>query len=103
MTANHDATEMADLRRRADAGDIDLQAYLGLSFIALAVGQADFERGRAVLEKGASLGNGWCLYNLGVVYQQGSGVAADLARATEYWVRAAEAGNGPAAYNLSVQ
>lgn len=120
MTAKHDAGEMADLRRRADAGDLDVQVYLGrelvaspdaaereegrerlalatqagdldaysrlgLSFITSAVGQADFDRGRAVLERGASLGNSWCLYNLGIVQQQGAGVPVDLARASGYW------------------
>ena len=106
LCESDDPAQIAQGRRLLElavkAGDADAFSHLGLSLVMHPADAQDFVRARALFEQGAQLGSHWCLYNLGVMHQQGAGVPADMKKALEFWVRAAKAGNGGAAYNLSV-
>jgi len=52
--------------------------------------------------RAAEAGNVGALYNLGVCYRDGKGVAADARAAVKWWTRAAEAGLAEAQHNLGV-
>ena len=54
------------------------------------------------LETRAKAGDAVAQYDLGVAYQRGDGVKADLKRAVRWWQKSADAGYGLAEYNLGV-
>ena len=65
--------------------------------------RTEYEQAVAWYTKGAEAGLPSSMYNLGVVLEQGKGVAAPDYRAAAGWYRrAADAGDGGAANNLSV-
>lgn len=72
----------------------------------LELGYEAYERGdvaaaRAAWENAAEAGNGEAMHNLGVLYETGDGVAADPARAIEWYRRATEVGVPHSAFNLA--
>jgi len=60
----------------------------------------DYATAFTLFKKAAEQGSTKAQYNLGVVYEQGQGVAQDYQEATHWYTKAAEAGDTRAQYNL---
>ena len=64
--------------------------------------KGDFAAAIGIWSRLADAGNDRALFNLGVMYDEGRGVAQDRAAALDYWRRAAEMGNPQAQHNLGL-
>jgi len=62
--------------------------------------QRDFSTARDSFLKAAAAGNAEAMRNLGLLYQNGQGVAQDLSEAMKWYGKAADAGNMVAMYNI---
>ncbi len=71
---------------------------LGLIYI----GKKEYGLARTYLEQSAQLGNGNSMYNLGLLYQNGTGVKQDLETALSWYQKAADNGSVAAYVNLGV-
>lgn len=90
---------MQSLEMLADGGDLDAKVLLaGL----LLESQKQLPRAVALLEEAASSDVTEGIRELGFVLSNGVGVPVDARRANELFLRAAEAGDGYAAFNLAV-
>lgn len=84
------------------------------SLASLAAGEADLDKGRAAFREGrpaealqyfraaAEQGNARAAYNVGVLYLNGNGVAADKAQAFVWFRKAADRGDNEAQFNLGL-
>ncbi len=114
LTAGREALEAEDyttafetLQPLAESGDRDAAFLVGL-MLAQGLGRdadADAAAAAAWFERAAAPPNPHpqALFNLGVQYETGDGVEADLARAIDLYTQAAERGAARAMYNLAVQ
>jgi TPR repeat protein len=90
------------VKQAADAGHIGAYSYLGSAFLAGAPGlQIDPVKARNYLEIAAAAKDSLAIYNLGIIYLNGQGVARDHERAFKLFVEAADLGYGPAAFSLA--
>jgi S1-C subfamily serine protease len=92
--------------------ELCLAVALVLGLVALA--WADFEEGFDAANRGdyatalkewrplAEQGHAGAQYNLGIMYQRGTGVAKDYTKAMKWYRRAAEQGDADAQYNLGI-
>ena len=62
----------------------------------------DYDEARKIFERAAKKACTDAMVNLGIMYDQGLGVAANRHKVLEYTQRAAEGGNASAQYNMSV-
>jgi TPR repeat protein len=67
-----------------------------------AVHRGDYATALKLLTPLAQKGHAWAQYNLGVMYDQGEGVALDDKEAVKWYQAAAEQGNSTAQFNLGV-
>src|SRR5215831_11281964 len=92
-----------------------LLGWIGLSSIDLAVWRLrqpellitsqptpPVSSARVEYEKAAAKGDASAMFNLGVLYHNGQGVAQDYAKAREWYEKAAAKGNASAMFNLGV-
>lgn len=88
------------IRAAADGGHAQAQFTLGSMY---AFGQGGLtqsrDEARDWYERAAAQGHPVALYNLGLYYDKGLGVAQDRVRALDYYKRGAAAGDAKAAYN----
>lgn len=96
--AKDDAAAIGHYRRAAETGLVAAQARLGLALAR--TGQTS----EAVtwLTRAAEAGDATAANNLGVILEQGKGVAKDPAQAARWYRQAAEAGDRVAQNNLGV-
>ena len=102
VTANAklSATELADLQKRADAGDASAQFKLGKAY---ETGDGVPQRPDQTViwyRKSAEQGNAKAQNSLGVLYWMGEGVEKDKVQAVGWYRRAARQGDGNAMFNL---
>lgn len=87
------------LQRAADAGDAEAQTSLGACFQEGFLGlQRDEQKGFYYIQKAAAQGYDMAIYNLGLDYLYGIGVAKDLDKALSYFKQAAMSGVAQAQY-----
>lgn len=95
------APDIADLRRRAEAGDRNAWYDLALEYITGAHVPRDYAQAANAFEKAAQAGIPEAAFNLGVCYQNGDGRPRDPKQRLRWFALAAEGGHGPAAYFLA--
>lgn len=79
----------------------DAMASLGVLYLRDEVG-IDIERARDLFQRGACLGNAWCMYNIGTLYDNGQGYERDEIEAVNWYRRAASKGNSQAKERLKI-
>lgn len=85
------AEEIAALRAKAEAGDVEAQLQLADEILYGA--PMDIEEAVVWWRKAAEQGSCEAMYHLGCVYSCGAGVPADDTEAVAWWRKAAEAGD----------
>ncbi|MBN1673689.1 MAG: sel1 repeat family protein [Kiritimatiellae bacterium] len=73
--------KLADLRRRAEAGEAGAQFSYGLRFAQGKGVTLDYAAAKMWFERAAAQGHASARFNLGVIYKDGLGVAQDYAKA----------------------
>jgi uncharacterized protein YdaT len=83
-----------------DASALYTQANNLLKGLGRSATSQDYAKARDWYEKAADGGNPDAMFKLGVIYQNGQGVALDYAKAREWYEKAADGGNADAMANL---
>jgi TPR repeat protein len=83
-----------------DASALYTQANNLLKGLGRSATSQDYAKARDWYEKAADGGNPDAMFKLGVIYQNGQGVALDYAKAREWYEKAADSGNADAMANL---
>ena len=91
---------LADLRRRADAGDADGQFNLGYAYANSEGVPQDYAEAAKWYRKAADQAHSSAQNSLGHAYLNGLGVSQDGAEAVKWFRRAAEQGNAAGQFNL---
>ncbi|OGW51225.1 MAG: hypothetical protein A2Z50_08270 [Nitrospirae bacterium RBG_19FT_COMBO_42_15] len=91
---------LAELQKKADAGDADAQFKLGLIYGKGDGVPKDAAKAAEWMQKAAAQGNADAQNTLGLIYVIGEGVQKDAAKAVEWWQKAAAQGNADALNNL---
>ena len=92
------------MSRTANAGNAEAQYQLGIMMAEGSGGaKQDLVNGLEMLNKAAAQNHDGAVVKLGELYWTGKGVARDPARAYQYNLRAADAGNNAAAYYVGMQ
>lgn len=95
-----EAADIADLRRRANAGEVSAQAQLGYRY-DVGNGVAKDDREAAQLYRLAAVqGHASAQFNLGLMYANGRGVAKDEAEAVRLYRLATDQGYASAQFGL---
>jgi TPR repeat protein/S1-C subfamily serine protease len=94
------ASELAETRRKAEAGDAVSQCALGLCYYHGTGVPKDDTEAVKWYRKAADQGNAKAQYNLGVCYSEGDGVPKDAAEAVKWYHKAADQGNVSAQFQL---
>ncbi|MBX7080201.1 MAG: sel1 repeat family protein [Nannocystaceae bacterium] len=89
-------------RRAAEAGDADAMFELYIVFAQGLAVDPDPEASQAWLDRAAAAEHPRALYNLGAAWASGSNGTVDMAKAAQYYTRAADRGNGRAAATLAI-
>ena len=92
------------LKRAIAHGDTDALNQVTATGYNFMYGRSTARNGPLALELfevAASLGNVLALHNMGVMFDQGTGIDPDPERARQFYEQAVEKGNKDAAYNLS--
>ena len=92
--------DLAELRARAEKGDVSAQYSLAVMYATGKGVATDLIEAVNWLRKAADQGNASAQYNLGVMYANGEGVTKDSAEAVNWYRRAAEQGHARAQANL---
>ncbi|HAE03852.1 MAG TPA: hypothetical protein DCG04_20875, partial [Rhodospirillaceae bacterium] len=64
--------------------------------------RGDFTEARKIWTTLAEAGSAKAMFNLGVLYDEGRGVAQDTKTAIKWWTQSAESGNSLAMHNLAL-
>lgn len=94
--------EIADVKKRAEAGDVKAQVQLGIAYAAGNGITQDGAEAVKWLRKAADHGDASGEYYLGEVYLMGDGVPVDYAEALKWIRKAADQGEPHAQSNLGV-
>lgn len=81
--------DIAKLEEESKAGNIEATVKLGRFYFNW---RSDYAKALEYFQKGASQGDPSALYNLGLCYENGAGVAYDSSTAVKFYQRAAEKG-----------
>ncbi|EHR73540.1 Sel1 repeat protein [Burkholderiales bacterium JOSHI_001] len=95
------APDMAVLRRRADAGDVQALQDLADAYYTGEHVPQDFDAAAAALTRAAELGLPSAMFNLGVCFRNGQGRPQDADKAWQWFCRAADLGHGQAIFVLA--
>jgi TPR repeat protein len=92
-------------RKQAEVATTRAVALLGSATNLIVSAQSNFdEKGwneaRLIFEKGAELGSQLSMFNLGIIYDKGRGVAQDYAEARKWYEKAAATGDAKAMVNV---
>lgn len=88
---------LPELTEKAEAGDVQAQLSLGISYLSRRGGIAqDFPQGVNWVRKAAEQGNADAQELLGILYADGLGVSQDYQQAANWYQKAAEQGNAGA-------
>lgn len=79
-----------------------LTASMDFNEAGVAYEAGDYRKAFLLLEKSARLGHARAQYNLGVMYDNGLGVAANPKKAFDWYRKAADQGNDDAQFNMGV-
>ncbi|GIH18993.1 tetratricopeptide repeat protein [Rugosimonospora africana] len=88
------------LKRSADAGDVEAQAALA-GIVMDYYDESALPRAVQYATQAAASGNAHAQRTLGFMYERGLGVEQNLQRAVELWRQASHGGDGYAAFNLA--
>src|SRR4030065_676346 len=91
---------LAELQKKADAGDADAQFKLGLIYGKGDGVPKDAAKAAEWMQKAAAQGNADAQLRLGKMYYIGEGVPKDAAKAVEWYQKAAAQGNAVGQYSL---
>jgi TPR repeat protein len=94
--------EIADLKKRAEAGEPKAQVQLGTAYATGDGVTEDDTEAAKWFRKAAEQGDAGGEYSLGEMYLTGRGVSADLVEAVKWMRRAAEHGDARGEFNLAV-
>ena len=94
------APEVAELHRKADAGNVYAMVQLAHAYERGEGAPRDAEEAIAWFKKAANGGDAYAMYRLARLYATGSGVQKDYVEAFGWYKRAAGAGNSEAMYDL---
>ena len=93
---NPEEQKLAELTKKAEAGDAEAQHILGLMYAKGDGVAKDRAKAAEWWQKAATQGSTKSQYNLGLLYARGDGVAKDMAKAAEWWQKAATQGDAKA-------
>ena len=96
------ASDVADLRRRADAGDVDAEYRLGAAYQSGNGATLDYDKAAAWYRKAAEKGNPEAQNSLGILYWTGRGVEKDQGQAVKWYREAVRHNHAKAMFNLGV-
>jgi len=91
---------LASLKQLAESGDAEAAFRLGRYF-HLQSGHRDYPLALVYYDKAIAKGHAWALSNVGLMYEEGDGVQADLVKAEKYFEQAAAKGSELGYYNLA--
>lgn len=92
--------EVAELSRKADAGNTAAMVQLGNAYEKGEGAPKDAQQATTWFTKAADAGDSSAMYRLGRLYATGAGVQKDYVEAFDWYKRAAAAGNSEAMYDL---
>ena len=92
----------AELRERAEAGDVDAQYDLAFLYDNGYGLQLDYTAARTWYRKAAEQGHVTAQWNLGAIYANGLGVPEDLDTAIAWYRKAVDQGHVTAQYDLGI-
>jgi TPR repeat protein len=95
-----DEQRLAELTKKAEAGDADAQYNLGRMHAYGDGVPRDMVKAGERWQRAAAQGNAKAQYSLGRMYAYGDGVPRDMAKAREWWKRAAAQGEAEAQLSL---
>lgn len=85
MTTFASAQNIAELKDKAEAGDVESITELGIGYILGEGVSQDTYKGMSLLKKSAALGESWAQYTLGIIYRDGKLVEQDYQKAFGYF------------------
>ena len=97
-----DAAHVADLHRRAAAGEIEAQFELGMCYANGKGVEESLLEADKWYRKAARRGHVQAQYRLGQIFDRGEGIAKDALEAMRWYRMAAEQGHAKAQFNLGV-
>ncbi len=105
---NNGITKMGGLPKQVLLGCVFLFALAGqtiadaLSDAQIAYSAGNYAKAAKLLRPLAKQGNAWAQFNLGVMYDEGKGIAQNYKEAAKWYRLAAEQGDSDAQYNLGI-
>jgi TPR repeat protein len=96
------AMSLAELTKKAGAGDAKAQNELGWEYFNGKGVAQDYSKAAEWFQKAAIQGNAGSQLHLGIMFANGSGVPKDTGIALEWYEKAAAQGNALAQYNVGV-
>jgi len=94
--ASNATAEVAELQRKADAGDSNAMYRLARLYASGSGVSKDYVEAFDWYKKAAAKGNGEAMYSLGEAYEHGTGVREDVQRAVTWYTDAYHHGSQPA-------
>jgi uncharacterized protein len=91
---------LASLEQLANAGDAEAAFRMG-RYLHIQSGHRDYQQALFYYNKAIDKGHAWAMNNVGLLYEDGLGVHADLAKARMYFEQAAAKGSELGYYNLA--
>jgi uncharacterized protein len=85
--------KLADLLRKALAGDCSAIVEVGLAFYTGTAIRRDYEQAASWFRKGAAAGDSDSMFNLAAMYENGEGVRRDRQQAVDWYRKAAGHGD----------
>jgi TPR repeat protein len=91
---------LSSLKQLADSGDAEAAFRLGRYF-HIESGHLDYEQALFYYNKAIEKGHAWASSNVGLMYEEGTGVPVDFAKARSYFEQSAAKGSELGYYNLA--
>ena len=99
-TENPSTTEITELQKKADAGDVSAEFEIGRAYETGKGVPQNRQQAAFWYRKAAEQGNAKAQGSLGILYWLGEGVEKDKKQAVEWYRKAARQGNANAMFNL---
>ena len=93
---------VTEIQQRAEQGEIEAQAKLGLIYRRGREVSQDFGLAHKWLRKAAGQGHAEAQNNLGLMYDHGRGIERNFVQARKLYLQAAKQGHANAQYNLAL-
>jgi|GEM_PF-2284612 len=96
------ATEIDDVRDKAENGDVEAQLELGLIYVQGKDADQDFTAAKKWWDRAAEQGNAAARYYVGLMYARGDGVTQDMDQARSMWEQSADMDHVGALFSLGM-